>query len=99
MYLYIDDLRIPKTDKNWTISRTYDESISIMEKHGCPEYISFDHDLGEEKSGKDIANWIIEMDLNNKSWIPKNFEFNVHSANIIGARNIRELLSNYLSYK
>jgi hypothetical protein len=42
--LYIDDLRTPKTPGPWDIVRTSGEAIDYVKEHGCPEYISFDHD-------------------------------------------------------
>lgn len=73
-----------------------------MKQNGCPDYISFDHDLGDigTKTGKDVANWIVERDqeLEGK-FIPENFEFNVHSANPVGTENIEGLLKQYLSFR
>lgn len=97
--LYIDDERTPKTDRNWVIARSYEDAILYMELHGIPEYCSFDHDLGTHKTGMDIANWIVEQDLDGKLSIPDSFQFNVHSANIVGAKNIRGLLLSYLYFK
>ncbi len=40
------------------------------------------------------------MDLNtNGTFIPSNFTFHIHSANIIGAENMKILLNNYLELK
>ena len=34
------------------ISRDYNETMKIFDKHGCPSFISFDHDLGaKSKTG------------------------------------------------
>lgn len=46
-WLYLDDIRNPKIG-DWIVVRSYDEFISHIEKHGMPELISLDHDLGEE---------------------------------------------------
>lgn len=100
MDLYIDDERNPKSE-GWDIVRSYDEAIHYMRKNGCPKYISFDHDLGyNTPTGKDIAKWMVERDLNDKGkFIPQDFEFNVHSANPVGAKNIAGLLKNYLEVR
>lgn len=45
--LYLDDIRIPKTD-GWEIVRTYDEFVKYIETNGVPDVISFDHDLAKE---------------------------------------------------
>lgn len=102
MNLYIDDLRTPQTNRDWIIVRSFDEAVELMEKDGCPNYISFDHDLGDigTKTGKDIANWLVEKDQESDgNFIPNDFEFNVHSANPVGVKNIEGLLKQYLSFR
>ena len=102
--LYIDDIREPKNE-GFIIVRSFEEAVNYMKENGIPEYISFDHDLGIkengklEKTGLDIAKWIINQDLNGDLVIPENFEFNVHSANPVGANNIKDLLNCYLEFK
>lgn len=102
--MFVDDLRMP-IDDTWIIVRTYHEAINVMKHCGCPIVISFDHDLGleddgsEAKSGKDVANWLVEQDLDYPGFIPDDFKFIVHSANPVGKRNIEELLNNYLKQR
>lgn len=97
MRLYIDDKRYPQTNHKWNIVRNYDEAIEFMNENGCPEYVTFDHDLGDSKSGYDIAKWMVEKDLDSHGkFIPENFVFNVHSANPVGRDNIVSLLGNYI---
>lgn len=94
--LYIDDLRTPKS-KDWIVVRSSAEAIEFMKVNGCPDYISFDHDLGGDDTGMKVVKWMIEQDLNLKGkFIPMNFEFNVHSANPVGSENIRALIEGYL---
>jgi len=102
--LYLDDIRVPvhvgsgfKDTPGWLMARTYDEAVNLVQLHGCPIYISFDHDLGDEnaKTGYDFAKWLVDQDLDNNI-IPTEFEFNVHSANPVGAANITNLLDAYL---
>ena len=63
------------------------EELSVFD----PEahiYISFDHDLGEGKTGYDVAKYIVENSINLKCyWI--------HSMNPAGVKNIYELLDHY----
>lgn len=74
-----------------------EEAIEIIDKRGCPNHISFDHDLGmEERTGYDFADWLVDKDLDNPGFLPSDFTYNVHSANPVGAANIRGLLSRYL---
>jgi hypothetical protein len=48
IWLYLDDVRIPKTD-SWEIVRNYDEFVAHIKMNGLESYevISLDHDLGE----------------------------------------------------
>ena len=101
MKLYLDDIRTPKSD-DFIIVRSFEEAIKFVQKNGIPNYISFDHDLGCDDlgniypSGYDFAKWLIEMDLDNLYKFPKDFKFNVHSANPIGKKNIDGILNKYL---
>lgn len=96
--LFLDDERFPaEKDKDFTIARSCEEAIELMTAQGCPIFISFDHDLGLEKSGYDLAKYIVEKDLDtNLSFIPKEFSFYVHSQNNVGAKNIQTYLTQYL---
>jgi hypothetical protein len=50
--LYLDDIRIPtKTIEGyepWYVVKSYDEFTAWITANGVPDYISFDHDLGDE---------------------------------------------------
>lgn len=70
------------------IACSYDAAIKLLQQHNF-EMIFFDHDLGGEKSGMDIAKWIANGGLVNR------FQFYVHSANPEGARNINSLMVQY----
>jgi len=95
MRLYIDDIRVPKTP-DWFIVRSSADAIDFFRDMGCPEYISFDHDLGGDDTSMIIVKWMVENDLDNPGFIPQGFEFNVHSANPVGAANITGYLNAYL---
>jgi hypothetical protein len=62
--LFLDDFRslsdafaylpLPEyLQKEWIIVRNYDDFVYTVEKHGIPEMVSFDHDLGID----DCENW------------------------------------------
>jgi hypothetical protein len=104
--LYLDDIRIPKTE-GWDIVRTYEDFVEWIEKNGLPEEVSFDHDLAEisydpttqtesfkyyEKTGYDAAKWLCDYCWTNGLPIPK---WNVHSANPVGRDNIKQLMENF----
>lgn len=81
--LFVDDVRNPPDD-SWTVARSYSEAEAHIHS-GEVEEISFDHDLGEEKTGYDLAK-LIER---------RAFDFilppiwYVHSANPVGRGNIQ----------
>jgi hypothetical protein len=88
MKLYLDDTRM--APEGYILVRTYKEMVEFLEnnKSSNIEEISLDHDLGSNKSGYDICLWLIE----NEFWPNK---INIHSANIVGVKNMYELLDRY----
>lgn len=96
--MFIDDERFP-VDPSMVVVRSFDEAVAYAIEHGCPVFISFDHDLGMGKTGYDFANWLIDTDLDNLGFMPETFHFDVHSQNPIGARNIREALNGYIAFR
>ena len=63
--LYLDDLRpIPE---GFDGVRSFEEFVGYVTANGLPDYISFDHDLGEEKSGYDCAKWLVEYCLDHNT--------------------------------
>ena len=88
--IWIDDIRKPP-DNTFAWCIDYNSAIwmirAMMHCKGI-DYISFDHDLGEEKSGYDIAKFIVENHIPIK-------EYKVHSANPVGRFNIEQLLNHY----
>lgn len=97
--LYIDDIRVPATE-GWDIVRTSSEAVEYLKLNGCPRFISFDHDLGGDDTAMIVVHWMVDKDLDdNGNFIPKDFDFNVHSANPVGVKNIVGLLGQYLRVK
>jgi hypothetical protein len=98
------------SNSEWVLARSYDEFVEAITNRGLPFIISFDHDLGEEhykhgftgqvpeydkyteKTGMECAKWLVEYCMNNDKSLPK---CNVHSANPIGAENIRSYLDSF----
>jgi hypothetical protein len=56
--LFLDDERFPIGD-NWEIVRSYEEAVEFVLNNGLPRFVSFDHDLGTEKTGYDFAKWLL----------------------------------------
>lgn len=93
--LFIDDERHPVTN-DFIIVRNYDEAMSVINEKGLPSFISFDHDLGEGKSGYDVARAICEYCFTNN--IQPDFDYYVHSQNPVGAKYIRDYLEWFKQY-
>lgn len=100
--LWVDDARNPMEDDWMNFSpigrnckviwaQSYQEAINFLEKE-WPDAICLDHDLGEEKSGYDIAKYIVDRCIDEGKKLP---EFASQSANPVGRENIITLLSNY----
>jgi hypothetical protein len=92
-------LNISQSNK-WIIARDYSEFIKIINNNFDKiELISFDHDIcsfdenGNELTGKDAANYLIDYCMDNRKQLPDWF---VHSDNNSGNKNIRQLLINYM---
>jgi hypothetical protein len=103
--LFLDDVRElsrvhPDADPNdWVVCRDYNRAVAVIQHHGWPTFISFDHDLGEDTlTGYDLARWLVDRDLDQGD-MPDDFAFAVHSANPVGAANIRGLLAGYLAQR
>lgn len=91
---YLDDLRNPpmaKPGESFIVLRAAQEFRVWILKHGLPDGISFDHDLGEESngSGMDCAKWLVKYCLDNNVELPN---WMVHSAKPPGRENIAGLL-------
>lgn len=97
--MFIDDERMPVNPTD-IICRTMEDVIYVVTTYGMPKYISFDHDLGEDKpTGYDIAKWLVECDMDEEYKFPDDFDFGVHSQNPIGKKNIEQYMNNYLNFK
>lgn len=92
----------------WTIARDYDQFVDIIKRLGVPYIVSFDHDLTEQhyavagekpdysilqKTGYHCAKFLIEYCVSHNVEFPRYY---IHSLNLIGAKNIKELIDNYL---
>lgn len=96
--LYIDDERNPPSRK-WEVARSLDAVVWYLDNIGTPRYISFDHDLGDGMpTGYDIAHLIVNRVLDGKLDLSLIKQINVHSANPVGAANIRGLFSSYIRF-
>lgn len=96
--IFLDDIRVPQDD-SWVVIKSYSEFIDFIITHefNLISEISLDHDLGlideTEKTGHDVAKWLIEYSLDNEVSLPL---IRVHSANPVGCKNIISLINGYL---
>jgi hypothetical protein len=96
-FLFLDDTRDPED----VYPGTADEWDHVTGPEGFKEYvlyapqkrlvISFDHDLGAEETGMDLAKWMARQGI-------KPAECKVHSANVSGAENMRRFLSGWMEH-
>lgn len=107
--LWLDDVRDPNDFKDFYISlftsvydeivwvKNYNEFVNYITNNEFPDYIFFDHDLGEELNGYDCCKFVVDfmMDHNLDPNIPS---FIVQSANSVGRDNIRGLINNYIEF-
>lgn len=112
--LFLDDERVPKDvtwvrlptvyGDAWTIARSYNEFVSCIQKLGVPQFVTFDHDLGDnayaalargdedfqgEMTGFNCAMWLVDYCHDNDLQFP---QFQVHSMNPVGAKKIRDYI-------
>ena len=106
--LFLDDERFPRDVKwvelppvVWFIVRSYDEFVKLVTEKGCPNIVTFDHDLADahyrgqessEKTGYDCAKWLVSYCMNGETIFPKYY---VHSLNPIGKENIITYIESY----
>ena len=92
--LYLDDLR--PTPEGFDRVYNYEEFVEYLERKGLPDFISFDHDLGEDSSGYDCAKYLVAYCLEHQRSLP---DYQVHSQNPVGRENIERLLENFKSFE
>jgi hypothetical protein len=85
MKLWVDDER--PAPSGWTHAHNYREATGYLYT-GKVDTISLDHDLGEDKSGYDIAKFLVEQRI----W-PRIIY--IHTMNPVGRDNIKQLLTRY----
>jgi hypothetical protein len=90
--------------------RNFYAFITLVQKKGVPDNISFDHDLADEhhkkkvfdydkcveKTGYHCAKWLIDYCLYNKMEIPAGIF--IHSMNPAGIKNLKSLFDTYYKW-
>jgi hypothetical protein len=94
--LFLDDERYPPDNSGgWLIFRNSDEALAYIQKYGLPNFMSLDHDLGEnQKTGYDFIKELINYCIENNLFFDCGYY--VHSQNPVGKVNIEKYIENYL---
>jgi hypothetical protein len=85
MKIYLDDLR--SCPEGFVPAKNYEECINLLLTNEVT-IISLDHDLGQGKTGYDVAKFMVENNI-----FPE--KIYIHSANPVGVDNIYQLLNHY----
>lgn len=102
----------PDNHPDWRIARNYHDALWHVKTYGLPYHVSFDHDLADvhyghsddfmvsdrtpyEFTGYDFAKWLCDWIMDNDCDLT-DFTYNVHSANPVGAENIRRYMANFM---
>lgn len=91
--LFLDDLRFPTKDLvNVEVPRNNSQAIECVQMLGVPDVISLDHDLGEgEFPATRFMTWLIDQHLDGILDLNKVKKVFIHSANPVGAANLKGL--------
>jgi len=98
----IRDPKIIDPSREYIGAKSVEEAISLILEKGCPQFISFDHDLGIDQNGSvrdttELVKWLIDEDQKN-GIIPKDFNYQVHSKNVYAKQRL-SLLRDWLDFK
>lgn len=98
MKIFLDDEREPddidriNNPDDWVVVRDVESFKDVVNNHGGPITVSFDHDLGDDvPNGMEAARWLTENAITVQ-------EYFVHSANPVGAENIRSLMGQWVRF-
>lgn len=80
MRLFVDDER--ECPAGWLLARNYAQAIEALRRFHIVA-VSLDHDLGEERTGYDVACWIEEH--------ARHVAIGSHSANPVGRARIEQV--------
>jgi hypothetical protein len=86
MRIFLDDVRMPSASLGDVMVVRDAQTAMDLAKTGKVTWISFDHDLGTELTGYDVAMLIEELVFMGDIRCP---EWHIHSANPVGRERIR----------
>ena len=99
IFIFLDDVRMPPDDGNlWILARDIDRAwVELVyawhHNEGQEIVLSLDHDLGQDKNGKDLDNGNdlvkrIEKAVATQYGFKPKLEMRIHSANPVGQQNM-----------
>jgi len=94
--LFLDDERDPDDPVEYVICRNSSEAIKFILLNGLPTYMSLDHDLGGHDTGMVFVKGLVEYCLDRR--IMFTTEWNIHSQNVEGAKNMKSMLEQLTWY-
>ena len=99
--LFLDDVRYPPSstigDYDWRLARNFDDAFWMLRTYGMPQAMSLDHDLGlNSLTGMDFLKTVVAYLIENPDQLAADFTLEVHSANPVGAENMRSYWQCYL---
>ena len=65
------------------------EAMVLVKRYGVPSFIDFDHDLGEQDNAMVFLKWLSDH------YPDVEFEYNIHTANPVGAANIKSYIDSW----
>lgn len=99
MRIYLDDERSPKSNR-FLVVRTYEGFCLALSCATKITEVSFDHDLGAEKTGMDCLRYMVEEDMKrNGTLFSTDLIWNAHTANPCGRDNMNSYIKSYLKFK
>ena len=94
--LWIDDIRV--APEGWLWAKSSKEALAMLnDPKLIIDEISFDHDLGGDDTTIPVAEFLEEIAYERQDTFPW-VKWHIHSANPIGARNLRRILEQMDKY-
>ena len=88
--LFLDDIRDPARDCACIVARSSKEALELVISKGMPSFMSVDHDLGGDDTTMTFLKALYTLHPNGP--VPA---YKIHSANIVGSRNIESFLESW----
>jgi hypothetical protein len=83
MKVFLDDIRTPPLE--WVVVRTAAQAIALLEGGQVTE-MSLDHDLGGDRTGMEVLNWIEQQVVEHGFQPP---QLIAHSGNPVGRQRLQ----------